>query len=380
MPTLGVLPLLPTSALDAEDSLALDGLRPPPPRPRRWPAPSTSPSSGCPASRTSPTSTPWRSSPGVGVRLVDLGRPALGRPDLVILPGTKATVADLDWFRGTRPRPGVAAARRPRQPVLGICGGYQMLGARHPDPDGVESDRGCVPGLGWLDVTTRFEPVKLTRQRRGAALGHRLAGYEIHHGVVSRRRRHRAVDLAGRRLRRHRRRRGRSTDGPVRRHQPPRPARSRRLPAAFLAAVAGRRRSSWRAAGVSFVAAREAQWDRLADALEASVDIDALVGHIAVGRGAPMTILVLTTADTEILALRSVIEVLPPGFPGVRAANPVALAPGEPALDGVSCVLVRLLGGRRAWEAGFDDLARTLRPAAGSRCWPSAARRRPTPS
>ncbi|HEY2428683.1 MAG TPA: cobaltochelatase subunit CobN, partial [Acidimicrobiales bacterium] len=71
-----------------------------------------------------------------------------------------------------------------------------------------------------------------------------------------------------------------------------------------------------------------------------------------------MTILVLTTADTEILALRSVIEGLPAGFPAVRAANPSAMAPGEPSLDGVTCVLVRLLGGRRAWEAGFDDLRR----------------------
>ncbi|GAC1587423.1 MAG: cobaltochelatase subunit CobN [Acidimicrobiales bacterium] len=70
-----------------------------------------------------------------------------------------------------------------------------------------------------------------------------------------------------------------------------------------------------------------------------------------------MTLLVLTTADTEILALRSVIESLPEGFPAVRAANPVGLAPGEPGLDGVELVLVRLLGGRSAWEAGFDDLA-----------------------
>jgi len=74
-----------------------------------------------------------------------------------------------------------------------------------------------------------------------------------------------------------------------------------------------------------------------------------------------MTILVLTTADTEILALRSVIEDLPDGFPDIRAANPSRLQPGEPDLDGVTCVLVRLLGGRQAWEAGFDDLAARCR-------------------
>ena len=71
-----------------------------------------------------------------------------------------------------------------------------------------------------------------------------------------------------------------------------------------------------------------------------------------------MTILFLTTADTEILALRSVIEGLPTGFPAVRAANPAGLAVGLPTLDGVSCVVVRLLGGRSAWEEGFDDLRR----------------------
>src|SRR5437762_12953524 len=70
-----------------------------------------------------------------------------------------------------------------------------------------------------------------------------------------------------------------------------------------------------------------------------------------------MTILVLTNADTEILALRSVIEGLPPDFPPVRAANP-ATATAPPEMDGVDAVLVRLLGGRRSWPDGFDDLRR----------------------
>ncbi|MDP9006111.1 MAG: cobaltochelatase subunit CobN, partial [Actinomycetota bacterium] len=69
-----------------------------------------------------------------------------------------------------------------------------------------------------------------------------------------------------------------------------------------------------------------------------------------------MTILVLTNADTEILALRTVIEGLPQGFPAVRAANPNAVATVE--LDGVEVVLVRLLGGRDAWREPFDDLRR----------------------
>ena len=65
-------------------------------------------------------------------------------------------------------------------------------------------------------------------------------------------------------------------------------------------------------------------------------------------------ILVLTNADTEILALRSVVEGLPAGFPPVRAARPVEV----PNLDGVTMILVRLLGGRRAWEEQFDELRR----------------------
>ncbi|MDP1806556.1 MAG: hypothetical protein Q8K72_15375, partial [Acidimicrobiales bacterium] len=65
-------------------------------------------------------------------------------------------------------------------------------------------------------------------------------------------------------------------------------------------------------------------------------------------------ILVLTNADTEILALRSVVEGLPAGFPPVRAARPLDV----PDLDGVTMVLIRLLGGRRAWEEQFDELRR----------------------
>ena len=73
-----------------------------------------------------------------------------------------------------------------------------------------------------------------------------------------------------------------------------------------------------------------------------------------------MTLLVLTNADTDLLALRSVLEGLPAGFPDVRAANPHHLD-GLPDLDGVECVLVRLLGGRRAWLEPFDGLRAELR-------------------
>ncbi len=112
----------------------------------------------------------------------------LGTPDLLILPGTKTTVADLAWLRSTGLAHAIQrlAGRDDGPIVIGVCGGYQMLGMRIDDVDGVETDRPgvSVEGLGLLDVQTRFEPEK-TRLRvsgrvRGADL--RVVGYEIHMG------------------------------------------------------------------------------------------------------------------------------------------------------------------------------------------------------
>jgi len=135
---------------------------------------------------------PLAAEPGVGVRLVD--RPSgLGRPDLVVLPGTKTTVADLASLRRSGLADAVLAARAGGAAVLGICGGYQMLGREVRDPDGVEG--GTAPGLGLLPVTTVFDPVKVTARRDGAVppgpgllglcAGVRVSGYEIHMGRVA---------------------------------------------------------------------------------------------------------------------------------------------------------------------------------------------------
>jgi len=279
VPTLGVMPWLHDVALDAEDSLALDGL---PPRPSAPPVAGTLEVAAIRFPRLSNFTDldALAIEPGVGVRMVTTAA-GLGQPDLVILPGTKATVADLEWFRGTGLDRAVAAAAEGGSLVLGICGGYQMMGTAIIDPDHVESDRGCVPGLGWLDVTTRFEAAKRTRQRRGRALGHRLAGYEIHHGTVVPNTGATAwialddVYGAGGEGA------GDPRTGPFVGTALHGLLEADGFRAAFLSAVAGRRRSSWVPAGASFVAAREAQWDRLADALEANVDLDALIGLIA---------------------------------------------------------------------------------------------------
>lgn len=119
--------------------------------------------------------------PGVVVRFVD--RPEeLVDADLVVVPGTRGTVRALAWLRER----GLAAAlaRRAAQgrPVLGICGGFQALGA-HIEDD-VESRAGEVEGLGLLPVRVRFAREKTLARPVGEALGERVDGYEIHHGVA----------------------------------------------------------------------------------------------------------------------------------------------------------------------------------------------------
>ncbi|HWE88284.1 MAG TPA: cobyric acid synthase CobQ, partial [Pseudonocardiaceae bacterium] len=122
--------------------------------------------------------------PGVSVRLVT--EPArLADADLVVLPGSKATVADLAWLRRTGLADAVHAHVHSGRPVLGICGGFQMLSRAIFDP--VESGAGEVAGLGLLDVDVTFAPDKTLHRPTGAAFGVPATGYEIHHGQVTRR-------------------------------------------------------------------------------------------------------------------------------------------------------------------------------------------------
>ncbi|MPY94853.1 MAG: cobyric acid synthase, partial [Acidimicrobiia bacterium] len=183
VPTLGVLPWVGGLALDAEDSLALDAPR----------APGGGGAAGggavgdildvavvrFPRIANFTDLDPLTVEPGVHVRFVH-DAAGLGRPDLVILPGTKATVADLAWLRE---RGLDAAVARSDAAVLGICGGYQVLG--RVVEDDVESSAGQVAGLGLLPVATRFAPDKVTRLRSGEALGHAVHGYQVHHGRVA---------------------------------------------------------------------------------------------------------------------------------------------------------------------------------------------------
>ncbi|MDQ3945548.1 MAG: cobyric acid synthase [Actinomycetota bacterium] len=268
VPTLGVVPWTPGLDLDAEDSLAL-------------------PPSGCPAAGALDVAVvrlPRISNftdfdalalePAVSVRYVEHPG-ALGDPDLAVLPGTKATVSDLAWLRDR----GFVEPLSRVTTLLGICGGYQMLGRRITDC--VESGAGRVEALGWLPSETAFEPEKATRPRRGAALGQTLAGYQIHHG--------RTVGTGpwielddswgaepdG----------ARSPDGRVLGTTLHGLFEADGFRTAFLTEVARRRAKPFGPSGVSFAAAREAQLDRLADLIEAHLDTAALEALIKESSG-----------------------------------------------------------------------------------------------
>jgi adenosylcobyric acid synthase len=119
--------------------------------------------------------------PGVVLRFVTTSA-ELADADLVILPGTKATVADLGWLRSRGLDVALARRAAAGRPVLGLCGGYQMLGVMIEDT--VESVAGHVNGLGLLPVTTRFGVGKTLGRPVGYAFGEVVRAYEIHHGLV----------------------------------------------------------------------------------------------------------------------------------------------------------------------------------------------------
>ncbi|MFR9751869.1 cobyric acid synthase [Nocardia sp. 004] len=181
-PTVGVLPYAEDLWIDAEDSLgtladAPVG-RPSPPVGTEW---LTVAAVRLPRISNSTDVEALACEPGVAVRWVsDPSR--LAGADLVVVPGSKATVSDLRWLRRT----GIADALRARAaaggPILGICGGYQMLGTRIIDH--VESDVGEVEGLGLFDLTIEFAESKVLRRSAGCAEGITVHGYEIHHGRV----------------------------------------------------------------------------------------------------------------------------------------------------------------------------------------------------
>ncbi|MBK5934190.1 adenosylcobyric acid synthase (glutamine-hydrolysing) [Rhodovulum imhoffii] len=127
---------------------------------------------------------PLKLEPALRLTMVPPGRPLPGDADLVILPGTKSTRGDLAFLRAQGWDVDLAGHMRRGGRVLGLCGGYQMLGNVIHDPEGLEGPPGETPGLGLLDVETHMLPGKtLTRVTAAhAATGAGLTGYEIHIG------------------------------------------------------------------------------------------------------------------------------------------------------------------------------------------------------
>jgi len=263
IPTLGVLPWMDGLGLDAEDSLALAHYG------HRGPAALDVAAIRLPRISNFTDLEALALEPGVRLRLVDRAGD-LGRPDLLVLPGSKATVADLDWLREHGLADAVdALARGGRATVLGICGGFQMLGETIVDP--VEARRAePVAGLGLLPVSTTFDEEKVTRTVEGTACGRPVAGYEIHHGRTAPVRPwvqltygpEGAADPTGRV-------RGTSVHG-LFEHDAFRRS--------FLSAVADAAGVEWAPdERFSFHRAREDRFDRLADAIEAHLDADAVL-------------------------------------------------------------------------------------------------------
>jgi adenosylcobyric acid synthase len=186
-PVLGVLPFDPAVQLDEEDSLGL----------------SLSPGSTAeidvavvrlPGISNFTDFAALARAPGVGVRFISAAD-QLHRPDLLILPGTRTTVSALAWLRATSLAQTIQRLTREDGPVvIGLCGGYQLLGHAIEDPLAVEARTARAEGLGLLGIDTCFQPFKtLTRVEAEVLspelLGHgcSLVGYEVHQGVSKRR-------------------------------------------------------------------------------------------------------------------------------------------------------------------------------------------------
>jgi adenosylcobyric acid synthase len=210
--------------------------------------------------------------PGLDVTFATDAR-ALSDADLVVLPGTRATISDLTWLRDRGLDRAIAAHVAAGRPVLGICGGFQMLGRTVADPSGVEGEPGAeADGLGLLDVCTDFTAAKVLRLRSGRALGADTTGYEIHHGRITR------GDGVEEFL-------GGARNGPVFGTMWHGSLEGDAFRHALLAEAAAAAGKAWTGSDVSFSERREARLELLADLVEEHLDLPALLGLVA--HGAP---------------------------------------------------------------------------------------------
>lgn len=128
---------------------------------------------------------PLKLEPAVELVMVPPGRPIPAEAAMIVLPGSKATIADLAALRREGWDIDIKAHHRRGGTILGLCGGYQMLGRSVADPLGIEGEEAHAEGLGLLDVETILSPAKRLRHVRGEALGAPVAGYEMHMGETT---------------------------------------------------------------------------------------------------------------------------------------------------------------------------------------------------
>ena len=241
----------------------------------------------------------------------------LADADLVVLPGTRATIADLAWLCSRGLDRAITEHARRGRPVLGICGGCQMLGRTIADPEGIEGAPGiAVAGLGLLDLTTTFRREKTLRLSQPS-------GYEIHHGRIE----------------------GGTCDGVVTGTMVHGSLEDDATRAAYLAETLGV------ASAVSFPAARERRLDLLGDMVEEHLDIEAL---LALARdGAPAGLPVLPPGGVPLRGSTGTARSQPLTFGkiglisalGVRPFMRLPVLPGQRVLD------LALLGAR---DGGHD--------------------------
>ena len=178
-PCAGVIPHFADAALlPAEDAVALDKMKPASGEGFRIAVPRLS------RIANFDDLDPLRQSPGVSVEIVQAGRPLPGDADIIILPGTKSTIGDLAFLRAQGWDIDILAHARRGGRVIGLCGGYQMLGRIIHDPQGVEGPPGSVQGLGLLDIETELTGDKTVENVDAVHVpsGEMLSGYEIHLG------------------------------------------------------------------------------------------------------------------------------------------------------------------------------------------------------
>jgi adenosylcobyric acid synthase len=270
-PVYGVLPWLDGLGLDVEDSLGLDG--------RRF-----TPVDGAGMLRVAVVRLPRISNftdvdalaaePGVSVSFATTPG-GLADADLVVLPGSRATVADLGWLHERGLATEITRRAREGRPVLGICGGYQMLAREILDD--IESCAGAVEGLGLLPTRVEFAPEKTLRRPTGEAYGETVHAYEIHHGVT-------AVEGGDRFL-------DGCREGAVWGTTWHGALENNGFRRAFLADIARTAGAVFTPApGTDFAALREAQLDALGDLVEHHLDTDALSRLIESGTPAGLPV------------------------------------------------------------------------------------------